>query len=454
MTTEMENIYQRGLFSGMKSVGVYVPEESKYRILSEHLPWVELAEIANRYRSRHVDINRGAPLDLRLHLGAYIVQTMDGLTDRKTEETVRYHAGVRLLCGVEGTTETIDHTSIEEFRSMIGPEGAEELNKIIVQHAVKEGFTGSRLCSSDTTVQEAPISHPTEAGHLRKMSEKLTGIGRRIKKGVVEKVSRIKAKVEEIVTEIRLFTRGKGKDVVEKKKRLGMKLHRAVTKMYRVVEGAVSEMGTAARGQYEEEMALYRKMLEQIKKWMKTGFHPSGKIISLWYEGARAITRGKASRAVEFGRRWIITLLKRGYIIGRPCQKLGSGTDGKIACEVLPQFEEVLGKMPKKFVYDRGGDEATNHKALKDAKVQQDCIFRKGKGKMEAGKNIYSAAKRERALSEAAIAVIKRGKYDFNKPRAKSGEACVTKGQMAILGANINRLIRDLRGGLLIPEAV
>jgi hypothetical protein len=337
---------------------------------------------------------------------------------------------------------------------MIGPDGAEELNGVIVQYAVKEGFTGNKFCSSDTTVQEAPISHPTEVSHLRKISEKLTGIGKRIRKGVASKVENLKGKVEDIVTEIRLFTRGKGKEVVERKKKLGKKLQQTVLRMHRIVKGTIADMGKAAREQYEEEMKLYRKMLDQIKRWMETGFHPSGKVISLWYGEARAISRGKVSRAVEFGRRWLVTRLEEGYIIGRPCKKLGSDTDGKIAREVLLQFERILGKMPERFIYDRGGDEATNHSILKKAKVKHNCIFRKGKGKMEVGRNIYAAAKRERALSEASIAVIKGGKYGFNKPRAKSGEGCITKGQMAMIGANINRLIRDLRGGLLIPEAV
>ena len=454
MTIKMEGIHQKNLFSSMRSIGVYVPEESKYRVLSDVLPWVELAEVANRHRSKLMDINRGAPLNLRLHLGAFIVQTMDGLTDRKTEETVRYHAGVRLLCGVEGTTETIDHTSIEDFRNTVGPEGAEELNKIIVRYAVKEGFSGNKLCSSDTTVQEAPICHPTEVGHLRKISERLTGIGKRIKKSIASKMEKFKGKVEELATEIRLFTRGKKEKTIERKKKLARKLHRVVSKMHAEARGCIEKMGSAARGQYEEELALYRKMLDQIKLWMRTGFHPSGKIISLWYQGARAITRGKAARAVEFGRRWIITRLKKGYIIGRPCQKLGSDTDGKITKEVLPQFKDVLGRMPEMFVYDRGGDESTNHDILKQAKVKKNCIFRKGKGKMEVGRNTFAAAKRERALSEAAIATLKCTKYNFNKPRARSGEACITKGQMAMLGANLSRLLRDLRGDVQIAVAV
>ena len=454
MTTKMENIHQRGLFSNMSTIGVHVAKESKYRILSDQLPWGLLAKVANKHRSNRINIHRGAPLNLRLHLGAYIVQTMDGLTDRKTEEIVRYHAGVRLLCGVAESGETIDHTSIETFRNMLSSEGAEELNKIIVQHAVKKEFTGSNLCSSDTTVQEAPIAYPTEVGHLRNISEKLTGIGKRIKKGIASKVEDLKRDVEKIYTEIRLFTKGKKTKVIEKKKKLGKKLRRKVSEMLKVVEEAVYEMSASAKVQYESDLDLFRNMLKQIDVWMKSGWHPSGKIISLWHEEARAITRGKASRAMEFGRRWSITRLDGGYIIGRACKKLGSDTDGRITAEVLPQFEEVMGEMPTMFVYDRGGDEAPNHEALRKAKVKRNCIFRKGKNKMDVGPRILTSAKRERALSEASIAVIKGKKYNFNKPRSRSMVSCVTKGQMAILGANLTKLVKDLRGDVIIAEAV
>lgn len=52
--------------------------------------------------------------------------------------------------------------------------------------------------------------------------------------------------------------------------------------------------------------------------------------------------------------------------------------------------------------------------AGRDRKANQE-----GKGKMDVGPRIFSAAKRERARSEAAIATIKCVKYNFNKPRAK-----------------------------------
>jgi len=77
--------------------------------------------------------------------------------------------------------------------------------------------------------------------------------------------------------------------------------------------------------------------------------------------------------------------------------------------------------------------------------VENDCIFPKGpKAKMQVASEVLEMARRERALSEASIATIKHNRYGFNKPRARLTESCTTKGQMAMLGFNINHLFMDL----------
>lgn len=444
MSTRMDGIHQPSLFSRvMLRMDVLVSEENRYRILSEKLPWIELAEVANKHRARSVDINRGRALNLRLHLGALIAQSMNRWTDRETEEMVSLHAGVRLLCGLEQSSESIDHTSIETFRSQLCKEGVEELNQIVVKTAIGEGFTGTGLMSSDTTVQEAPIAYPTEVGHMRNIARKLVGIGAKIKARITGKLGKLAGEAQDLFTQIRLFTRGKKEKAVERKKKLGKKLQRTVAKMRRLVQKKVERLGSAAKEKYREDMELYRHMLAQIRHWMRTGFHPSHKIVSLWMREARAITRAKAGKATEFGRRWIITRLERGYIIGKPCKKLGSDADTSLMPEALEHFESTLGELPKMAVYDRGGDGARNHSILKKKGIKN-CIFRKGRvSQPDLGRNTRLKARRERALSEATIATIKNPRYGFNKPRAKSSEGCVLKGHAAIFGANLMHLVRD-----------
>lgn len=445
MSTRMEGIEQQSLFSGTTlKMDVIVPHNNRYRILASRLPWRELGEVANQYRAKQVDIHNGRPLNLRLHLGALIAQSMNRWTDRETEDMVAHHAGVRLLCALEFSSETIDHTNIETFRNQLTGKGVEAINQLVVKTAAEAGFTGSGLCSSDTTAQESPIAYPTEVGHMRNIAGKLVGIGLKIKKKLSGKLGKLAKEVQHIFTKIRLFTRGREEKAVAQKKRLSQELQKTVSRMKRLVQEGVNGLKVRARDRYQEVLDFYGLMLSQIRYWMKTGFHKPGKIVSLWEKQARAIVRNKAAKAVEFGRRWIITRLEKGYIIGTPCQKLGGDADTSIMPEVLEHFERIMGELPKMAVYDRGGDGPKNHRTLEKKEIRHRAIFRKGKESLPGlGRNMVHKARRERALSEATIATIKNPRYGFNKPRAKSSEGCVLKGQAAILGANLAHLARD-----------
>ena len=319
----------------------------------------------------------------------------------------------------------------------------ESLNRIVVETAARAGFTGSQLCSSDTTVQEAPIAYPTEVGHMKNIAGKLLGIGSKIRKGISKSLGVLTSQVNKLFTGIRLFTRGKSDKAIQQKKKLGKKMQQTVAKMRRLVQTEIDRLGPAAVLKYQQSMDLYQKMLSQIRQWIRTGFHPDGKIVSLWLTDVRAISRNKAGKMTEFGRRWIITRLKKGYIIGTVCKRLGSGSDTGLMPEVLSHFERIMGTQPKLAVYDRGGDGPKNHRILK-VKGILNGIFRKDRESQPGlGRNTAAKARRERALSEASIATIKSPRYGFNKPRARSSEGCILKGQAAILGANLMHLTRD-----------
>ena len=81
MSTDMRGIQQASLFSVAPGVSVTVGPDSQYRVLGQIFPWLEAAEIVNRYRAMKVDIDNGRTLDLRAHIGALIAQTMNGWTD-------------------------------------------------------------------------------------------------------------------------------------------------------------------------------------------------------------------------------------------------------------------------------------------------------------------------------------------------------------------------------------
>lgn len=454
MSTDMRGIVQTSLFSLVPSVSVNVCRDSQYRILSQIFPWVDAAAIVNRYRSKKVDIENGRTLDLRAHIGALIAQTMNGWTDRQTEEMVRYHAGVRLLCGLEGTTTTMDRTRIEAFRNCVGKTCAEELNQMVLRSAMGAGFTGIEICAADTTVQESPIAYPTEVGHMKNIAEKILGFGKTLGLKSVAGLGKLKDKAQGLFTSIRLFTRGKTEQALEKKKKLSKKLNSRVQKMVQLAKADLEFKRGKLAEQAREQLELYGQMLEQIKIWMKTGFHPKDKIISLWDTTARAISKGKSGKSVEFGRRWIITRLIGGYVTGAPCQKIGADADTQIADEVIINFMDTFGEVPENFVYDRGADSKKNETFLGEVGVENICIFPKGRRKMDVPPEVLEMARRERSLNEASIANLKSKKYNFTKPRARSQHACDHKGFSAMLGFNLNLLLRDLGAAMEVRAEI
>ena len=53
---------------------------------------------------------------------------------------------------------------------------------------------------------------------------------------------------------------------------------------------------------------------------------------------------------------------------------------------------------------------------------------------------------RERAQVEGGIGAIKNGRYGFNLPAARSAAMMGVCGQRAVLGLNLNKLVRGLAG--------
>ena len=206
-------------------------------------------------------------------------------------------------------------------------------------------------------------------------------------------------------------------------------------KMVRLAQDEFSKSTVGMKDKILEEVNFYKHML---------GFHPKDKVLSLWDKTARAISKGKAGKSVEFGRRWIITRLVGGYVSGTTCQKIGADADTKIADEVIIDFLETFGQIPESFIYDRGADSKKNHQLLEGIGISNNCIFPKGRRKMNVTQEVWAMAKQERSLNESTIANLKSHKYNFTKPRARSTDSIVNKGYCAMLGFNLNLFLRDL----------
>ncbi len=95
--------------------------------LARVIPWTDLADIVlpDLKKTPTGKWWLGRKLQLRIHLGVYLLQLLFNKTDRQTEWEVKDNAAYQIFCGfsVVENWHCPDHTKIEEFRSRLSPEG-------------------------------------------------------------------------------------------------------------------------------------------------------------------------------------------------------------------------------------------------------------------------------------------------------------------------------------------
>jgi hypothetical protein len=81
--------------------------------------------------------------------------------------------------------------------------------------------------------------------------------------------------------------------------------------------------GVAAGRKLSDLYQTMRKLLPQIRHWLRTGHVATGKIINLHIPELYSIVRGKVGKAVEFGLSWGLTRLRGGFILATLARERG-----------------------------------------------------------------------------------------------------------------------------------
>ncbi len=156
-----------------KSMDVEIKTQHPLIQLANVLPWENMIEMVmpDLKVTKKACWWMGRPLRLRIHLGAYLLQQLFGLTDRQTEYGINDNAAYQLFCGkfLVKKWHCPDHTKIEEFRSRLSAETQQKLTNTIAAHAVNLGFADASQVDIDSTVQEAHMSYPADSNLLCKL---------------------------------------------------------------------------------------------------------------------------------------------------------------------------------------------------------------------------------------------------------------------------------------------
>ncbi len=431
-----------------------IPLANNHRLvqIADTLDWDELQQRAQQIRLAKVKNAAGQPPHLRATLGAMVLMATRKIGYREAEDLIQYYAPARYLCGLTESNWTPDFTTIQDFTGLLGQEGIRLINQYVVHEAVKHKLADPKTVAADTTAQEAAIPYPNEMGLMASFLSSVTRAARKVGgslKGFVQNTAGHFETAKQKAREYRLFAKTK-----ESK-------NRVMSQMVTIVEQLNKHLGKALGAPAMQRARLRKyaivaktkltqmhdtmgKLLPQIRYWIRTGFVASAKIVSLFIPQLYSIVRGKVGKPVEFGLSWGITRLAGGYLLATLAQDRHELQDKRFALRAVTDHIALFGKGPLAYTYDRGGYSAQNLSALKKLGVKQVGLAPPGKTRWAVSPAVRGRLIRERALVEAGIGTIKSPRYGFNRPAARSVHMMGACGQRAVLGFNVNKLVREL----------
>jgi IS5 family transposase len=443
---------QPEMFARSKKPAIEIADNHRLVLMTDEIDWTDLEALIESIRAGKVKSPAGRPPHLRALAGALVFRATRKMTYRDTEDQIRYYAPARYLCGLTETDWTPDANTIQDFEQLLGEDGVRRVNEHVVKWAVKEKLAEPEVMVADMTAQEAGIPYPNEVGHLGAFLSTVVAASCKAGRALGGFVKGLGARVKEAKRKVRAHRLFAKTESAKKK---------LTKELMAIVDGINTELGqwlVAGKSQGERlkkhgKVAWAKlhavhgtmsKLLPQIHYWLRTGRVAAGKIISIHIPELYSIVRGKAGKAVEFGLKWGFARLRGGFVLATLAKGKEAMTDTRFVLQAVDQHIALFGKPPNSYAYDRGGYSRDNIKKLKAKGVKEVGLAPRGKAEWAIGKKAKEKLVNERAQVEGSIGTVKSGRYGFNRPAARSVEMMGVCGQRAVLGLNLNKLIRAL----------
>lgn len=444
---------QAELFPRSKRPTVPIEENHRLVQLADRLDWTEMEVRAEEIRASKLKNAAGRPPKLRALLGAMVLRATRYMPYRVLEDQIRHYAPARYLCGLTETEWTPDHNTLHDFMELMGEEGARFINEYVVGWAVEEELADPTVLVADTTAQETETPYPNEMGLMAAFIASLGAACNRAGEAFKQFAGEAKSSFEAAkkkAREYRLFA--KTKELKDKATAqmaniiaaVQQKLARAIKKAPSEKQSRLTGYGKVAKAKVLRLHETMTKLIPQIRYWLDTGWVAAGKIISLHVPELYAIVRGKVGKTVEFGLNWGIRRLAGGYLLATVAKTKTELHDSRFAVGAVEQHIALIGKPPKAYAYDRGGWSERNVAEVKKLGVKEVGLAPRGNAQWEVSAATKKRLISERAQVEGGIGTIKHRKYGFNRPAARSAKMMGFCGQSAVLGFNLNKLVREL----------
>lgn len=441
-------------------VSIFIKPDHPLVMLSNSLPWQELAEMAmpDVQKTKKGFWFLGRKLKLRTHLGVYLLQLIHNMTDRDAERFVLDNAAFQLFCGL-GSVENWkcpDHTKIEEFRNRLSNETQNAIANFMAQLGVRLGAADPSMLDQDSTVQEANMAYPADANIMVKLVGKAKkfvdwmlphlGIFQQNFPGKID-FKACKSKLKEY-----FFSSTRGD--IEKKKRIFNELYevccKELTKIQQIhlTPQCIERLPWNMRQAWLQIKSNIDSYLAHVSSFMQTGDMVKGKILSLHLNAVTCFNKGKLDKKLHFGRAFQLGRIGGNFLIVTNSETVRMD-DKKNVKPMVTLHQKLFGEDTlKSYGTDRGYFSNANDRFLQKQVGLTDTALQKPGFKIESlseeKKSIYQSLVDRRSGIEPLIGHAKH-KGQLGKSRMKSDRTILSSGYGAITGFNARQLIAFLQ---------
>ena len=398
-------------------------------------------------------VNVGRKLQVRVHMGALVLQSMFNETDRNTEQRLKSDARWQIFCGITAVADwhAPDHTKLEKFRNRLLPATHHAIGVEVLKAALAAGFTKPDWMDVDSTVQEANISYPSDATLMMKVTQKAKLAADAISgfcENLQVNVKAIKGKLKEYL----FLGKNKAKEI---KTEVFANLHSAVVnEVVPVVEAALTLTETQLESLSQKSQKLLEllkfkaiDLLADIKVFIKTQKMVPGKLLSLHASLVGCISKGKLGKPHEFGRVFQLGRIQGNFLIMGKSKSIRESDKSAVGAMIYEHAKIFGAKKLRSLGTDKGYASEKNIRAAKVAGIQEIAIqqpYNTKNGKLEHSPERRTELENRRAGIEPLIGHCKHG--GLRRSRMKSDQATESSAYRSNMGFNLRQMSRHIQG--------
>jgi IS5 family transposase len=412
-----------------------------------------LAPIAERWEAAARE--RGRPtIAMALFVRLMVVKQRTGWGYETLVREVSDSLHLRRFCGLSLTASVPHESTVRKLVRRLGPDVVDDITRALIGKAQRERRFSARAMRCDSTVVEADVRWPSDAGLALDAARGLAREGARVAAAVGGRARRVRDRSRAVGRRLRLIGRTVGRrlgrtggaraKVLELTGQTGKLVRRSIREARALAAHArKAARGRGARAKLSAARRLdaladrAEKVCRQIDQRL-AGEKITDRLVSLADPDARPIGKGKLGKPYEFGYVFQLAELTpntrrgaRGLILPAASQ-IGSPNESELLPTTAAELQR-LGLRPREVALDGGFAVEAANQALPDAGVfiagRQHPASRRSKKRLAS----------YRAGCEGRISHLKRG-YGLRRSRLRGHDGARTWTGWAILTYNLDTL--------------